>query len=297
MTTLTPKQEKYLTLSLIDEIGPIAFKKILNYFKTIDSFWNSKTEEIFKAGLSRQQVKNWRDTHKNNLSLLIEKIKKIIQEENIQLLPYEDEHYPLILKEISSPPPLLFYQGNLNALKQISLAIVGSRDISAYGKMVLKKLVPEILSQPITIVSGLAIGADSLAHQLTLEHNGLTAAILGSGLDQKSFYPKVNTRLRKDILNNKGLLISEFPPLTPPYKQNFPRRNRLITGLTKGTLVIEAAPKSGSLISAYCALDANREVMAIPGPINYKNCQGTNKLIQQGAKLITNGDDILETIT
>ena len=194
------------------------------------------------------------------------------------------------MKQISSPPLLLFTQGNLNLLNSPQVAIIGSRSCTPYGKEKAHDLAQSLSKVGLTITSGLAIGVDGMAHQGALKEIGSTIAVLGTGLN--NIYPKRHASLAATI-REKGLLISEFWPDTPAYPSNFPRRNRIISGLSLGTLVIEASLKSGSLITARYATEQNREVFALPGSVDNPQACGCLKLIQQGAKLILNSDDII----
>ena len=213
--------------------------------------------------------------------------------------------YPARLGEIYDPPPLLYYRGDLSCLAKYSrgcslfserpiLAIVGARRATVYSDQVIKRLVKDLVNCGFIIVSGLALGVDTLAHQATLENRGTTIAVLGSGLDRESFYPPENWKLAQEIVKNGGAVISEFPPGAPPRKMNFPQRNRLLSGLAQGILVIEAGEKSGALITARHALEQNREVLAVPGNIFSDLSIGANNLIKQGARAVTDINDILE---
>lgn len=293
MENLSPQNLKYLSFSHFPEFGPVAFKKIISIFGQLENFWKADFRDWRIIGLKESLLEKFRFFQKN---FFPHQIIKILETEKIQLLNYEDPNYPTLLKEISSPPPLLYYQGNLNALKIKSLAIVGSRQASSYASRVLKDLLPELLTYNISTTSGLARGVDALVHQETIECKQPTIAIMGAGLAKNNFYPPDNYQLYLDILNNKGLVLSEFPPLRPPLKQNFPQRNRLIAGLTPAVLIIEAKEKSGSLITANYALDYNREVLAIPSSIYSNTSKGTNALIKQGAIMVTKSQDILESL-
>ena len=210
-------------------------------------------------------------------------------------MTWHDKQYPKLLLEINAPPPLLYYRGDIATLNQANnLAIVGSREHSSYSNKIVSELIPVLIEKKIVIVSGLAHGVDTLAHQETLSHQGKTIAVLGCGLNKNVIYPYNNRVLADKIIKNNGLLLSEFPPKTNPLKQNFPQRNRIIAGLCQATLVIESRAKSGSLITAYQALDQNREVLAFPGNIFSEFSQGPNNLIQRGAKVILNFNDVLE---
>lgn len=215
----------------------------------------------------------------------------IIEEINI-----ENEFYPQQLKNIYNPPNKIYILGNKEILKESGIAIVGARRATEYGKKVAFKFSKELSARGINIISGLALGIDTYAHlgTLQLECKGKTIAVLGSGLD--IIYPKQNIGLVKEILKKGGCIISEYPLGTKPEKSHFPQRNRIISGLSKGVLVVEASEKSGALITADFALEQGKDVFAVPGDIGKSTSIGTNSLIKQGAKLVTNYIDILEEI-
>lgn len=215
----------------------------------------------------------------------------IIEEINI-----ENEFYPQQLKNIYNPPNKIYVLGNKEILKQSGIGIVGARRATEYGKKVAFKFSKELSANGINIISGLALGIDTYAHlgTLQLECKGKTIAVLGSGLDV--IYPKQNIGLVKEILKRGGCIISEYPLGTKTEKSHFPQRNRIISGLAKGVLVVEASEKSGSLITADLALEQGKDVFAVPGDIEKSTSIGTNHLIKQGAKLVTNYIDILEEI-
>ncbi len=205
-----------------------------------------------------------------------------------------DPGYPEILKNIYDPPLLLYYAGNLDLLQSsYLLTMIGSRQVSSYHEQSAKKIINELSSSPMVVVSGLAVGLDTICHQAALENNLATIAVLGSGLDQASFYPQSNWRLSQDIIKQGGLMLSEYPIGTRPALHQFPKRNRILAGLSRATAVISGAEKSGTLITAQCALDNGREVFALPGNINQKLCQGTNLLLKNGANFLLSGSDLL----
>lgn len=209
----------------------------------------------------------------------------------IEVITYFDDNYPPMLKEISQPPWCLFLKGNSSLLSMTGkLAIVGSRQSTSYGKNTLEHILPALVEKKIVIVSGLAKGIDALAHQTALELGGHTIAVIAGGFNH--LYPKENQKLACRIMMN-NLIISEYPPDTKPIKWQFPARNRIISGLCNGTLLIEAKRKSGSLITANYAVQEGREVFAVPGSIFSPFSEGTNELIQQGAKLVMSGEDII----
>lgn len=202
-----------------------------------------------------------------------------------------DAGYPHMLQEMADPPAVFFYSGNPELLHKNSLAIVGSRKATSYSQEVLEKLLPELLARGVVIVSGLAAGVDSMAHRYTIDQGGDTIGIIGTGL--KNYYPAANALLQQEMSRNH-LVISEFPFQAPPRREHFPQRNRIIAGLTQATLVIQAQQHSGSLITANYALQYNREIFAVPGSILEAHSQGTNQLIQAGAKPVLSPFDILE---
>ncbi len=208
----------------------------------------------------------------------------------------EKEDIPQSLLEIPQPPKKLYLAGTLPKEDTICLAVVGSRKCTTYGKDVVKKLISGLKGYPIAIVSGLAVGVDLLAHQAALENNLKAVAFLGNGISEKVFYPSSNWKFAEEIVSSGGCLVSEFSPETKPELYHFPMRNRLVAGISKAVLIIEAEEKSGTLITARMALDYNREVLVVPGNITSPTSKGTNKLIRQGATPITSSEDILEAL-
>lgn len=215
--------------------------------------------------------------------------------EDIKNINIEQKNYPILLKQIKNPPKTLYYRGNL-LLNKPCIAIVGTRRFSLYGKQVALELGRALSNIGFIIVSGLATGIDTFAHQAALWEKEKTIAVLGTGIDDKSIYPRQNIKLAHQIIENKGAIISEFPPGTRATKFNFPKRNRIISGLSLGVLVIEAKEKSGALITAQWARKQKRVIWAVPGSIYSANSRGTNNLISQGAVLVRNASDIIRTL-
>jgi len=272
--------------------GPKRFAKILNYFPDVKTAWSSNRSELLAAGLKENIVDKF-TAEKNSVNP--EKAFADVMDNKIKILTIKDQDYPLLLKEIPNPPFLIYYQGEIfEKQDNYSLAVVGTRKISPYGQQVTENLVSELTRSGLVIISGLALGVDAVAHGACVSLNGKTIAVLGSGLD--NIYPSAHTPLARRIIDSGGLIISEFPLGMPSYRSNFPHRNRIIAGLSRGTLIIEAAQNSGSLITAKLALDFNREIFAVPGPIYSDNSQGPHSLIKQGAKLITSAQDIIEEL-
>ena len=244
------------------------------------------TLEAIHQELSLEELEWLRNTDFTSLELQYRK-------ENIHFLMYEDVLYPKRLKEIYLPPVVLFYKGRLELFNRLSIGIVGARNHTPYSKEALEYLLPDILERKVSIISGLARGVDSLAHQLTLDLNGETIAVIGNGIN--ICYPKENRSLY-DAIGKKGLILSEYPLDSPPLKFHFPYRNRIIAGLSHGLCVIEAKLHSGSLITANVALSENRQVFALPGNITSDYSKGTNELITAGAFPIRNANDILNSL-
>jgi len=281
----------WLALSSIPGVGNVIYKRLLETFHTPENVFQSKPDEFKKVeGIRTKTVEaitNFKNADRVNRELdLIEKL-------GITLLTLHDERYPRILKTIYNPPPFLYVKGKIQNEDRSALAVVGSRNASSYGKSITRQLARSLTRRGFTIVSGLARGIDTAAHKGALEAGGRTLAVLGSGIDV--IYPWENKTLAKAIIEN-GALISEFPLGTQPEATNFPSRNRIISGIALGTVIIEASVRSGSLITASLALEQGREVFAVPGNVDSPWSKGTNRLIKEGAKLVTDPEDIVEEI-
>lgn len=291
-----PNQDlKYwLGFSRFLKIGPARFKKLYTYFPTLEQAYSASFLELQKAGLEDNLISEWLEfkTHYN-----LEADWDYLQKNQIEIITILDPAYPPLLKQIHSPPALIYVRGNTETLKyQFNLAVVGTRKFTNYGREAVSQIVAELVQNKIAIVSGLAIGIDALAHEATLNNQGQTIAVLGAGVDDAGIYPRNNFYLAQQIIKNNGAVISEFPPHSTPLKTNFPTRNRIIAGLSLGTLVVEAASRSGALITAFTALEQNREVFAVPGSIFSEMSQGTNMLIKKGAKMVTSASDVLSEL-
>ncbi|GAA3710630.1 DNA-processing protein DprA [Oceanisphaera sediminis] len=242
-------------------------------------------------GLSEEQQEQLQTPHTSVLEPLLEWQQ---QAPNRHILSWDDPAYPELLRAVSAAPLLLFVEGDISMLSRPQIAVVGSRHPSYVGRENTNNLVPPLVEAGAVITSGLAIGIDGLGHRATLNAGGLTLAVLGSGLDR--CYPKRHLRLAAEIIENGGALLSECYPWEGPLAHHFPRRNRIISGLSLGVLIVEAAERSGSLITARYAMEQGREVFAIPGARQNPQASGCNRLIQQGAKLVSNANDILEEL-
>lgn len=278
----------WLALRGIPGVGPVLFHRLVQAFGGPDQVFQTPLTELcdlrgVSAALA-QAIQGFRDWDR------VEEHLSRLQALGGEMLTLDDPGYPVRLKEIPFPPPLIFVKGEIRPEDSLALAVVGTRGASYYGKKTCRSLARELARRGVTVVSGLARGIDTAAHQGALEGGGRTLAVLGCGLDV--VYPPENRELY-GLIQENGALITEYALGTRPEAQNFPRRNRIISGLALGVLVVEAGVKSGALITAHCALEQGREVMAVPGPVNAPTSLGPHQLIQTGAKLVQGVDDIL----
>ena len=282
----------HIRFSYFPHITYVRYILLKKFFGSLDIAWTASSRELCEAQWPTQLTKefiSWRNTFD------VQKAQTVLTKENITVMAIHEEQYPSLLKEIYDPPLCLFIRGDLLAMTK-PLAVVGSRKFSRYGKFATQKIVTPLAQSGVSIISGLALGIDSIAHEVTLAAGGHTIAVLGGGIDHATIAPRQHLSLAQKIIHSGGALISEYPSGTIPTKYSFPKRNRIIAGLSLGTLIIEARKKSGALITAQCALDTNRDVFALPHPITSLTGIGTNTLIQQGAHLITTHTEILEAL-
>lgn len=279
-----------LALHSIDGLGPIRLRAVLDYFKDPKLAWEASSEQVIKLGVPRKVAYLLSETRKK---LEPERYAEKIAKSGIKYVTIFDQNYPRLLKEIYDPPTVLYYKGDLISDDK-TIAVVGTRKMTGYGKVAAEQFTKGLVDAGLTIVSGLARGIDSQAHQTAVLENGKTLAVLGGGLN--NIFPPENMGLALKIAQGFGAVLSEFPPDYPSLPGNFPARNRIISGLSQGVLVIEAAQDSGSLITARLALDQGREVFAIPGPITSTLSKGPIDLIRDGAKVVFNADDILDEL-
>ncbi|MEK7072311.1 MAG: DNA-processing protein DprA [Patescibacteria group bacterium] len=282
-----------MAYSKIQKIGPVNFKKLIDFFIDMEMAWQANYNQLKSAGLDENLIN---EIIISRQEIDLEAEMELMDKENVKAVILTDDNYPANLKEIFNPPPILYYQGSLDFLKNNCLAVVGTRKFSSYGKQITEEIVSQLAKDGITIISGLAFGIDAISHKACLDALGKTVAVLGSGVNRQCVYPSSNRYIADKIINSGGGIIAEYPIGTNPTKFTFPMRNRIISGLSRAVLVIEAPINSGALITAKYALDQNRDILAIPGSIYSTNSQGTNNLIKQGAKLITNADDILQEL-
>jgi len=280
----------YLGFNLVNGIGPARLDRLIEYCGSIASAWLARPADWLAAGLDGRSITALTRAQRTlDLDAELERVERA----GVQLITRDDAAYPAVLAQIAAPPPLLYVKGQISAVDTWCVAVVGTRSPTAYGKEATRRIVGELAAAGVTIVSGLAIGVDTIAHATTLEMAGRTLGVLASGLDQ--IYPQRNRALAEQIAAN-GAILTEFPLGTKPTPQLFPVRNRIISGLALATLVIEAGAQSGALITVRYALDQGRDVFAVPGQIFSRMSEGTNQLIRDGAGLVTCGQDILDAL-
>lgn len=284
----------WLGCAWCDKFGPKTLQKLQAKFgeNRGGSAWQSSAKDLLDLGITQSTADffiKWRE------SIELDDLKSKLAQAGIDFFLPWDESFPKNLKNSSCAPGALFWRG-APFDNRPWIAVVGTRKMSAYGQRSTQAIVHDLVDMGAGIVSGLALGIDACAHQATLDAGGRTMAVLGCGLDDKTIYPASNKNLADRILLSQGALISEFPPETKPFRSNFPQRNRIIATLTQATLVVEAGEQSGSVLTAKLALDENREVLAVPGPINNPGSFGTHELIKQGSQICTCAQDILREI-
>ncbi len=291
--TFYRRQETLFWLSLrqVPGVGNVIYNRLIKKFHSPEKVFHASPEELKKIeGLRSQTIEAIVAFKDNDWA---KKELDQIEKKGITFVTIQDERFPRNLKEIYDPPPFLYVKGELREEDNLSLAVVGSRNASSYGKEMTKRLSRTLTERGFTIVSGLARGIDTCAHKGALEGGGRTLAVLGSGIDL--IYPWENKAMAEEITLH-GAIVSEFPLGTQPEAINFPPRNRIISGLSLGTVIVEASFRSGSLITARMALEQGREVFAVPGNVDSPWSKGTNRLIKEGAKLIMDPDDIIEEV-
>lgn len=287
------KNKYWIAFSSIEQIDSAFTLKIFEHFKDIEKAFNATSDELKNIeGLSIKKAENFlKFRDKTNP----DKALALVNEKEIGYLTFDDENYPVMLKNIDDPPAVLFYKGDLKSINfEKTLAVVGSRKTSKYAKEAVHRLLEGLANTDICIVSGLASGVDTAAHVAALGNNLKTIGVIASGFDY--IYPAANKDLYKKIEKGSGVIFTEYYPTFEPLKFRFPQRNRIVSGLSYGTLVAEASIKSGALITAHLTLDQGRELMCIPGLITNPNTEGIYKLLKNGAALITKSEDILEAL-
>lgn len=287
----------WLALWRVNGVGSSQFQSIIEHFGNLEALFQQSPQQLAALGFNQEQAETisgfYRGTQAKLLAGVQQDLDWLAQGDYHAILTWADENYPPLLREIKGSPPLLFVHGDINSLSLPQIAIVGSRNCSRAGRKLAHEFASYFSEQGFVTTSGLALGIDTMAHQGALIGKGNTIAVLAHGLD--TIYPARNRSLAMDIVEN-GALVSEFPIGVTPRPEYFPRRNRIISGLSLGTLVVEAAVKSGSLITAHEAVDQGREVFAIPGSINDPLAKGCHALIRNGAKLVETAQHVVEEL-
>ncbi|MDI6781308.1 MAG: DNA-processing protein DprA [bacterium] len=281
----------YLTLNMIPDIGPVRFQMLLSHFGNVEDILTASVAEITRVNGIGEKIAQ-AIVEKRGQVCIDEELKKI-EAAKARVITLEDEEYPLNLKSIWAAPPVLYVRGCLKEDDRLSISLVGTRSASSYGRKMADRFAQDLVRYGLTVVSGLARGIDTASHLGAISAKGRTVAVLGCGVD--IVYPPENKGLFEQIVQH-GAVVSEFPMGTTPESFNFPRRNRIISGLSLGTVVIEASIRSGALITTNYAIEQGREVFAVPGGIDSRLSAGNHHLIKEGAKLITCVEDIIEEI-
>jgi len=289
---LSKEKIDFIAFNLLPGIGNITTRRLIEHFGSSEKAFNASYQELSEVeGISSNIV---RKIVEERDKLPLQEELSLIEEHGCEVITINDSIYPPLLRNIYDPPIVLYVKGNLPPTESIFFSIVGTRKATSYGLKICRELSAQLASKGITIVSGLAMGIDTFAHQGALNSGGTTIAILGNGLSR--IYPAENTDLANQIIDSDGALISEFPMGMSPIGKNFPRRNRIISGISLGVLVVEATEFSGSLITARHAAEQGREVFAVPGDIRLSTSKGTNLLINDGAKLVSGVEDIFSAL-
>ena len=280
----------WIGFNMIKGIGAVRMQGLVAHFGDMESAWNSDVNELAEAGLGSKTIERVVAARQ---SVKLDQLWAKIESQGIKILTWSDERYPARLKEIDQPPPVLYIRGEYLSDDLFAVAIVGTRNVTAYGRQIAEELSAFLAANGITIVSGLARGVDAIAHQSALKAGGRTIGVLGSGVDK--IYPPEHRGLAEKMME-RGAIISDYAPGTPPDSSNFPPRNRIISGLSLAVVVVEAGETSGALITAEFAAEQGREVFAVPGSILAPQSKGTNKLIQNGALPLLTPNDLMQAL-
>jgi DNA processing protein len=292
MTPDTSSLKYWLGFNLVKGIGPAKLQAMLDSLGSLEAAWHASPAQLRQIGFDQRAIDSLTAAR---AEIDLDRQMAQVHDAGIELLTWQSPEYPRYLREIPNAPPLLYLRGRLTESDQWAVAVVGTRRLTAYGRQVTRELVTGLAHHGVTIVSGLARGIDAIAHKAAMDAGGRTLAVLGSGLD--NIYPPENRPLADQIIRDRrGAVISEYALGVQPDAKNFPPRNRIISGLSLGVIVVEAGETSGALITASFAVEQNRDVFAVPGNITSPASKGPNRLIQQGAKLVTGVNDILEEL-
>jgi DNA processing protein len=289
--TTSRETTSWLALALTQGLGPSRIRKLVEHFGTAERVLHASLTELEASGMRAVSAQSLATG--KSLALAQDELAKAVQS-NARIIALSDPEYPPRLKEIYDPPVILFVKGSVELLSRPGIAMVGTRHPTPYGSGMAERLATDLAARGLVIISGMARGIDTASHRGAIAAKGKTIAVFGTGIDVP--YPRENTRLAEQILALGGSLISEFPVGTSPVPQNFPIRNRIISGMSVGVLVVEAAEYSGTRITSRCALEQNRDVYAVPGNVTNKNSWGPNTLIKQGAKLVATWEDVWEEL-
>ena len=276
--------------NLIKGIGAVRMQALIQHFGDLELAWRAAPNELAQAGLGLKLIERVVQAREH---VNLEKLWAKIEAQGIRILTWEDELYPQRLKEIDQPPPVLYIRGEYLPDDVFAVAVVGTRRVTAYGRQITEELAAYLAANGITVISGLARGVDAIAHQTALKAGGRTLGVLGSGVDR--IYPPEHRALAEKMIE-RGAIISDYAPGTPPDASNFPPRNRIVSGLSLAVVVIEAGETSGALITAEFAAEQGREVFAVPGSILAPQSKGTNKLIQRGALPLLTVEDLMQAL-
>ena len=290
MTTLENELKYWVAFHRISGLGPARFAKLESYFGNLEDAWNSSPSQLSAAGLDARTTA---EVQSDRPRIDPDGELEALDGAGVRAIHLRSEEYPHRLREIFDPPSVIYVKGNLAPEDERGVAVVGTRRASPYGREMARRLAGDLAASGVSVFSGLARGVDGIAHQAALDAGGRTVAVVGGGLD--SIYPPEHAALASRICD-QGAMISEYPLGKLPQAQHFPRRNRVISGLSLGVLVVEAGMKSGAMLTVRWALDQDREVFAVPGPVISENSAGTNWLIQQGAKLVVDHNDVLDEL-
>lgn len=283
-------RDYWVGFNLVKGIGAVRLRSLLDHFGSLEIAWQAPLDALMAAGLTSRIAENL--LHLRS-SRQLEQTLKLIEEKNITVVTWDDEDYPRRLREVNQAPPVLFIRGRIEPKDEWAVAIVGTRRVTSYGKQVTEEIAACLAANGVTVISGLARGVDAVAHETALRNGGRTIGVLGNGVDR--IYPPEHANLAKHMLE-AGAVISDYAPGTPPDSANFPPRNRIISGLSLGVVVIEAGETSGALITASFAADQGRDVFAVPGNITAPQSKGANRLIRDGATPVLQPEDILSAL-
>ena len=284
-----PEQAYWVAFHRVPYVGPARLRRLLDHFGTLRDAWHAAEPALRACLEERARLALVATRRALDPGRLLEQLER----DGVRVVTLIDDAYPASLRQVSAPPPVLYYRGELLETDRVAVAVVGTRRVTAYGREMASRIAGDLARSGVTIVSGLARGIDGVAHQAALDAGGRTIAVLGSGVNR--VYPPEHRHLARRIME-QGAVLSDYSPDTPPEGVNFPPRNRIISGLSLGVVVVEAPDRSGALITVDFAADQGRDVFAVPGPATAPNSAGCNRLLREGARLVRSAEDILEDL-